>query len=141
VAEYFTVWLNGAGEELDRLAKGPSPEIIARMESATMVCFVMTEQRTHVITGALRASGHPQTSFGLGVWSGQVNFARNPGIFELARGDAATADHPFPGRHYFFDPAGHYFQKGVRQAFWDWVTDGKGGVAPDGGLSWPSGGD
>jgi hypothetical protein len=141
MAEYFTVYLDGAGDELDRLAAGPPPEIIARMEAATLGCFVATEQRVHVITGELRASGHPQTSYELDVWSGQVNFARNPGIFELARGDAPTRHHPFPGFHYFFEPAGHFFEKAVRQAFWDWVTDGKGGVAPSGGLGFASGGD
>jgi hypothetical protein len=141
MSDHFVLYLNGAGEELDRLAAGPPPETIARMEAAVLTCFVATDQRVHVITGALRASGHPQSSYDLHVWSGQVNYARNPGIFELARGDAPTRHHPFPGRHYFFDPAGHFFQREVRQAFWDWVTDGKGGVAPDGGLGWPSGGD
>jgi hypothetical protein len=141
VAEYFTVYLDGAGAELDRLAKGPGPEIIARMEAALLECYMVTEGRTHVITGVLRASGHPQSSWDLAVWSGQVNYDRKPGIFELARGDSPSKHHPFPGRHYFFDPAGHEFEKKVRQAFWDWVTDYKGGDAPSGGLSWASGGD
>lgn len=138
------VYLNGAGEELDRLARGPGPEIIARMEAALLECYMVTEGRTHVITGALRASGHPQSSWQQWVWSGQVNYARYPGIFELARGDSPTRHHPFPGDHYFYGPPGTgpgpVFERKVRQAFWDWVTDYKGGLAPDGGLDPRSGG-
>jgi hypothetical protein len=144
MAEYFTVWLDGAGDELDRLAAGPPPEIIARMEAALLEGYLGTERRVHVITGELRASGHPQSSWEQWVWSGQINFARYPGIFELARGDAPTRHHPYPGDHYFFGPPGTgpgpVFERGVRQAFWDWVTDYKGGLAPDGGLDARSGG-
>lgn len=138
---YFTVFLDGAGDELDRLARGPGMKTIAEMEAALLGGYVITEERVHVITGELKASGHPESYFDQFTWSGQMNYDRHPGIFELARGNAPTRHHPFPGRHYFFDPGGHVFEKGVRQAFWDWVTDGRGGPAPDGGLPWASGGD
>jgi hypothetical protein len=138
---YFTVYLDGAGDELDRLAAGPDFKTIAAMEAALLRGYIITEERVHVITGELKASGHPESHFDKFTWSGQMNYDRNPGIFELARGDEPTKYHRFPGRHYFFDPGGHEFEKGVRQAFWDWVTDGKGGLAPDGGLPWKSGGD
>lgn len=141
MAEYFAVYLDGAGAELDRLAAGPGMKTIAEMEAALLLGYAITESRVHVITGALKASGHPQSDFDEFTWTGVINFARKPGIFELARGDSSTRHHPYPGRHYFFDPGGHEFEKGVRQAFWDWVTDWKGGVAPSGGLGWPSGGD
>lgn len=141
MAEYFVVYLDGAGDELDRLARGPDARIIAHMEAALMLGYAITEKRVHVITGELLASGRPQSSFDKYTWSGEIDYARDPGIFELARGDAATDHHPYPGRHYFFDPGGHEFEAGVRQAFWDWVTDYKGGKAPDGGLPWKSGGD
>lgn len=138
---YFTVYLDGAGDELDRLAAGPGMKTIAAMEAALLRGYVITEERVHVITGGLKASGHPESYRDAFTWSGQMNYDRNPGIFELARGDAPSRYHPAPGRHYFFDPGGHEFEKGVRQAFWDWVTDDKGGPAPDGGLPWKSGGD
>jgi hypothetical protein len=141
VAEYFNVWLDGAGDELDRLARGPDARTIAAMEAALLTGFTITEHRVHVITGALLASGHPQTHFDKYTWTGEMDYAHDPGIFELARGDAPTRHHPDPGRHYFFDPGGHEFLAGVRQAFWDWVTDYKGGKAPSGGLPWKSGGD
>lgn len=140
MGEYFAVYLDGAGEELDRLARGPGARTIAHMEAALLLGYTLAEARVHVITGALKASGHPQSHFDKFTWSGEVDFARYPGIFELARGDAPTRYHP-EGGHYFMNPGGHEFEKGVRQAFWDWVTDWKGGEAPSGGLPWKSGGD
>lgn len=142
MAEYFVyVDLNGAGDELDRLARGPGARTIADMEAALLKGYAITEGRVHIITGALLASGHPSSNLDQYTWTGEIDYARDPGIFELARGDASTRYHPYPGRHYFFDPGGHEFEKGVRQAFWDWVTDWKGGSAPSGGLGWSSGGD
>jgi hypothetical protein len=141
MAEYFVVYLDGAGEELDRLAKGPDAKTLAAMEAALLLGYSMTEAKVHVITGALKASGHPQSSFDRFTWTGEIDFARIPGIYELARGDSPTKHHPSPGQHYFMNPGGHEFEKGVRQAFWDWVTDWKGGAAPSGGLPWKSGGD
>lgn len=141
MGEYFAVYLDGAGNELDRLARGPDARTITAMEAALMDGFSITEARVHVITGALKASGHPWSSFEGDVWTGEIDYDRYPGIFELARGDAPTKHHPEPGLHYFFDPAGWFFEKHVRQAFWDWVTGYKGGEAPSGGLPWKSGGD
>jgi hypothetical protein len=141
MGEYFAVYLDGAGEELDRLARGPDARTIASMEASLLIGYSITEARVHVITGKLLASGHPESHFDEDTWTGVIDYDRNPGIFELARGDAATRYHPEPGRHYFFDPGGHFFESGVRQAFWDWVTDRKGGKAPSGGLPWKSGGD
>jgi hypothetical protein len=50
-----------------------------------------------------------------------------------------TAHHP-TGGHYFFGPGGQDFEREVREAVWDWITDGKGGPAPSEGLGWKSGG-
>ena len=57
MAEYFVVYLDGAGEELDRLAKGPDAKTIAAMEAALLLGYTMTEAKVHVITGVLKASG------------------------------------------------------------------------------------
>jgi hypothetical protein len=135
---YFTVDLDGAGEELDRLARGPGAKTVGEWEGALLAGYAASESRVHVITGALKASGHPSSSFGGDSWEGTINFARDPGIFELARGDTPTRYHD--GGHYFFDPGGPEFEHAVRQALWDWVTDGKGGPAPSGGLGPYSGG-
>jgi hypothetical protein len=135
----WSVYLDGAGAELDRLAKGPDQKTVAAWETALLAGYAVTENRVHVITGFLRASGHPASAFRPGEWEGTISFASRPGIFELARGDKETRHHM--GGHYFFDPGGPDFERGVRQAFWDWVTDRKGGVAPSGGLGPYSGGD
>ena len=141
MAEYWEVYLDGAGDELDRIARGPDARTIAAWEAALLEGYTVTEGRVHVISGDLLATGEPSSHHDEGSWTGTISYARYPGIYELARGDAPTAHHPAPGRHYFFDPGGHIFEKGVRQAFWDWLTDYKGGEAPTGGLPWKSGGE
>lgn len=139
----FTVGLyghRGAGFELDRLAEGPSMGTIMAMEGALAAGTSVTEARAHVITGYLKASVHPSSSFTGDTWEGTIEAARHPGIFELARGNMPTQNHP-EGGHYFFDPGGPDFERAVRQAVWDWVTDDEGGPAPDGGLGpWSGGG-
>lgn len=128
-----------AGPELDRLAKGPVGRTLAEMEAALAAGYLTTEQRVHVITGHLKASGHPTSSFDGEQWEGEMDFARYPGIFELARGNSPTANHP-EGGHYFFDPGGPDFERGVREAVWGFVTGGAGGGAPSGDLGPWSGG-
>lgn len=128
-----------AGPELDRLAAGPAGETVLAMEGALAAAYVATETRVHVITGALRASGHPSSTFDGELWEGEIDFARYPGIYELARGNSPTQNHP-EGGHYFFDPGGPAFEAAVRQAVWDFVTDGGGGAAPAGDLGPWSGG-
>lgn len=131
---------HAAGPELDRLVLGPAGGTLAEMESALAVGYLMTEARVHRITGFLRASGHPTSSFDGERWDGEIDFARYPGIYELARGNAPTANHP-EGGHYFFEPGGPEFERRVRQAVWDFVTGSAGGHAPSGDLGPYSGGD
>lgn len=128
------------GDELDRLTRGPVGETLARMEAALATGFITTEARVHIITGRLKASGHPTSSFDGGRWEGEINFARYPGIFELARGNAPTMNHP-EGGHYLFSPGGEDFERDVRHAVWDFVTDHSGVPAPNGDLGPWSGAD
>lgn len=134
----ITVDLDGAGDELDRLARGPGAETVGRMEGALLSGFATTEGRVHVISGYLKSTLHPSSSFSGGEWEGTISAARYPGIYELARGNRPSKFHP-DGQHYFFS-AGPEFERQVRQAIWDWVTDDKGGPAPSGDLGWKSGG-
>jgi hypothetical protein len=128
----------GAGYELDRLEKGPD---IFRMEGSLAAHTVAVEARTHVITGYLKGTIHATSSFSGNTWTGTMAGARYPGIYELARGDMPTKYHPAPGRHNFFGPHGPQFQKDIRQAIWDWVTDDFGSVvAPPGELTFFAGG-
>jgi hypothetical protein len=131
--------LDGAGDELGRLAKGPGEAVMARIDGALMTGFAMSEAKVHVITGLLKASGHVVTHQSPGNWSGSMEFARYPGVFELARGNTPTAHHD--GGHYFMDEGGPHFLRETRHAIWDWVTDGRGGSAPSLGLGPYSGGD
>lgn len=130
---------HAAGPELDRLAAWPATETLLAMETALVTGAIITEGRVHVITGFLKASGTTRSSASFDGWEGEIDYARYPGIYELARGNHPTRNHP-EGGHYFFDPGGPDFERGVRQAVWDHVTNGKGGSAPSGGLGPWSGG-
>lgn len=130
----------GAGFELDRLEKGPAGETVARMEASLVANTLAVEQRTHVITGYLKSTIRFDSSFEGDQWEGTMYGARYPGIYELARGDSPTLHHPAPGHHNFFGPYGPIFEKDVRQAVYDFVTDGNGGEAPPGDLPFFSGG-
>lgn len=132
---------HAAGPELDRLAHGPGSSTVMAMEAALLAGFTVSAAKVHVITGQLKASMTVASEFTADTWTGTMSAARNPGIFELARGNAPTKYHPYPGDHYFFGPGGQDFERAVRNAVWDWVTDGEGGPAPSEGLGWKSGGD
>lgn len=127
---------HAAGPELDRLALGPT-ETLNVFERALVDGFIATEARVHVITGALKASGHINSSWDGNQWDGEIDFARYPGIFELARGDSPSMYHP-EGDHYFFKESGPEFERAVRQAVWEFV--GGDGEAPSGDLGPFSGG-
>lgn len=139
---------HAAGPELDRLAAGPAGVTVAEMEAALAAGYIMSEARAHVITGYLRASGSVHSSFDGEEWTGEIDFARYPGIYELARGLKRTRYHGGEGdSHYFFGDGhagdgggGPDFERAVRQAVWDFVTDGEGGAAPAGDLGPWSGG-
>ncbi len=137
-----------AGPELDRLAKGPAGETVIAMEAALAAGYLESEARVHVITGYLKGSGTTRSSAGVDDWEGEIDFARYPGIYELWRGMYRTRYHGGYGdSHYFFGDGhggdgggGPNFERGVRQAVWDYVTDGDGGPAPSGDLGPWSGG-
>lgn len=131
---------HAAGPELDRLEKGPAGEAIMRMESALLAGYMTTLERVHVLTGALKSSVHPSSEFAGDVWTGTIAAARYPGIFELARGNSPTSNHP-EGGHYFLGPGGQDFEREVRVTVWEWVTGGDSGRAPSDGLGWKSGAD
>jgi len=129
-----------AGPELDRLVKGPAGPEIGKFEAALLAGFAASEAKVHVISGYLKSTLHPSSSFSGDVWTGQMSAARYPGIFELARGNRPTKHHP-AGGHYFFGSGGQDFERAVRETVWEWVTGGEGGPAPSDGLGWKSGGD
>jgi hypothetical protein len=117
----FSVDPDGAGDELDRLAAGPDT---GRFESILLAGFMETAAKVHVITGELKASGRPESSYDGGRWEGTIAFARHPGVFELARGDAPTKNHP-EGEHFFFDPAGENYLDAVKREMDEFVSGGE----------------
>lgn len=113
--------MQAAIRELDRLARGPFT-VVSQFEAVLMSSFTATQERVHVMTGQLKASGHPSSSFTGDVWEGVLHYARHPGIFELARGDQPTLNHP-EGEHYFFDPAYHTGPE-YERVFYDFLDGG-----------------
>ena len=75
---HFEVDAQAALHELDRLARGPD---IGDLEAILLTTFAESLAHVHVITGALKASGHPSSSYDGGTWIGTQSFARHPGIF------------------------------------------------------------
>jgi hypothetical protein len=106
----FDVDMREVDAELERLQRPP----VAALESVLATTFAITEARVHVITGKLKASGHPSSAFDGDIWEGTLHFERYPGIFELARGPKHTkggkGPPPWPPHgglgdsHFFFDP-------------------------------------
>ena len=63
--------------------------------------FADTQTRVHVETGVLKASGTKRSHNTETVWTGEIEYLRHPGVFELARGDAPTLFHPEGGHDFF----------------------------------------
>jgi len=98
----FEVDFSQVIRELDRLSRGPGSDgTTFRLEGVMLRNFMETQEDVHVITGYLKSSGHPTSSFDGDRWEGTIRYARRPGIFELARHDQPTKNHP-EGGHYFF---------------------------------------
>jgi hypothetical protein len=90
--------------ELSRLSRGPGADgTTFALEAIWLGAFAATQAHVHVLTGRLKATGHPRTEFDGERWEGFVGYVRHPGIFELARGDRPTRNHP-EGGHYFLAP-------------------------------------
>lgn len=98
----FEVDFGEALREIERLARGPSGDgTTFRLEQVMLWNFEAIQEDVHVITGQLKAGGRPESTFDGEEWTGTISFPRHPGIFELARGNAPTQNHP-EGGHYFF---------------------------------------
>jgi hypothetical protein len=117
----FKVDIDGPLAELDRLVAGPD---LSAFEMAMSDGLAATFEKVHQLTGHLKTTGRGTTELGEGSWEGTMAFARHPGIFELARGDRPTRNHP-EGGHYFFDPGGEMYLEAVKRALIAYVTSGE----------------
>jgi hypothetical protein len=87
------------------LEHAPGFQAIGRLEAELAGAFEASQEVVHVITGDLRLSGTPHTTYDGTTWSGGIDYDRNPGIFELARGDEPTVNHPEGGHADFLNAA------------------------------------
>ncbi len=60
--------------ELNRLAAGPTPVDIRRFSAVLTAQFQHTQQRVHIITGSLRASGKEDAGETEHGWEGQISY-------------------------------------------------------------------
>lgn len=95
-------------ETFTKSAVGMTYKEITPFEKTLKLCRTSVTEATHVETGVLRLSVRSSSHFDGDEWSGEVYAARYPGIFELARGDAPTKYHPYPGNHFFFNAVEPY---------------------------------
>lgn len=84
--------------DFSELEHAPGYKAIGRLELALAEAFEASQLIVHVLSGDLKASGTPHTSFTGSEWSGGIDYARHPGIFELALGDQPSIMHP-EGQH------------------------------------------
>lgn len=112
-----------------KLAKGPTWKDTGRLEKTFAAAYAAVSDGVHVITGKLKGSGVPRTGFDGETWWGEMEYDRYPGIFELARGDQPTLNHP-EGEHGFFDnvtPFLGQFERNV-DAFFRAAFDGEANI-------------
>lgn len=123
MADYIHIEIDAADvlAELTRLSSPPA-EAYAKLEGILLSSFAATQAHVHVITGFLKASGHPSSEVSGDEWSGTLSYARYPGIYELARGDKPTQNHP-EGGHFFFDPpeGDDAYRHMYEQVMLDWL--------------------
>lgn len=104
-ADRLYIDVDGLDKMVEEFGNAAGPidfKVISKFEKTFHSSFLAVRGRTHVDTGYLRFSGITRTHFDGDEWSGEIAFARNPGIFELARGDTPTYTHP-EGGHFFFN--------------------------------------
>jgi hypothetical protein len=107
--------------ELTRLADGPGG---GRFDAIMTTYAARVAERVHILTGRLKASGHMESSWDGHQWDGMIGYLKHPGIFELARGNTPTKNHP-EGEHHFFEPV-YESQKDYRAEILLWLAEGAG---------------
>ena len=127
-----TLTLTEHGEAISKWAAdikdlaGPPHKPVGEMESVLSAAFAVTQAKTHVVTGSLKASGKTNSEFEDDVWTGEISYGgalwktpapgppNNPvdyAIYEMARG----------GDHDFFAPL-VAFEGVVEQILLDYFT-------------------
>ena len=84
-----TTGLREATRYLEKVAAPLGPEVITALESTWGAAFLDTQNRAHVLTGALKASGQKSSEYDSGQWEGRISYG-GPGaeqaVYEAAKG-------------------------------------------------------
>lgn len=90
---------------LDEMAKPPSAKTVAKLDAVLAAAFAENQERAHLLSGSLKASGRMSSEVNGQVWTGRISYGgASPGpnsvvdyaIYELHKGGS----HDFmPGLH------------------------------------------
>lgn len=95
--------LDGIISAMDRASKSVPARVLERFERSWILLGNEIRAKVHVQTERLKLSGRSSTHMIGDEWIGEIDYDADPGIFELARGDAPSVEHP-EGEHFFFAP-------------------------------------
>lgn len=120
----YKIVVEGYGDmesPFQKLAGGMGFKQIGRFEALHALMFADTQARVHVQTERLKLSGMSNTDFDGDVWSGEIEYLRHPGVFELARGDSPTWNHPEGGHDFFSGLKAFFpqFEQNIQDVFRD----------------------
>lgn len=120
-----TVGLDEMWKDFKKLAThGTRTRGLKRVDRLFYAAFAATQSKVHVETGRLQESGRADTHYLFDMWIGEIQYRRNPGIFELARGDTPTLTHPTGGHHFFnaVEPFIPWMEEAVNSIFDDYFA-------------------
>lgn len=118
--------------DFTELEKRPGYKEFTRLEERLARAFEASQGVVHVLSGGLRTSGIPHSSYDGDVWTGGIDYARNPGIFELALGDEPSLNHPEGEHGAYLTTAVDPYANQIGEVIDEMMTDCLG--SPDGGV-------
>lgn len=102
-------------------ARGMSKLTHAKLDTNWDAAASAVDAHVHVESERLKLSGRHPTHVYDDIWTGEITYYRKPGIFELARGDSPSRNHP-EGGHYFFEAA-EPFMNAIEEIVNDAIDD------------------
>lgn len=119
---HMYILVTGLKEMINNFEKAARPmgfREVGNFERTLSASYLATQSKVHEETGKLKLSGRTSSHFDGTEWTGEIAYRRHPGIFELARGDRPTANHPEGGHHFFkaLEPLYKAFHENVDQVF------------------------
>ncbi len=104
----YSVDISDAMRELHRIDDGPDPATILKLDAVLVTQFQLTQEHVHIISGALRESGHLLDSVdAAGHWEGGFRYGGQTSVPDW-QGNPIFVDYAYeesergPGGRFFF---------------------------------------